>query len=328
MEAKKILLLRIYQILEEYSDCDHPLTQTDIIDILKRDYDVACERKAVGRNISFLKEAGVEIESDGRGSYLSYRDFENSELRLLIDSVLCSRHINDKHSADLIDKLVKLGGKHFKSNVKNVYTVKEWQKSENFDFFYNIDVVSDAIKRGKQVSFDYNKYGIDKKLHKTATHLVSPYQMILHNQHYYLMAKSMKWGDMVYFHMDKITNIKIEEELQLSPIRTVKGYENGIKYKDFSSSLPYMFTDKPVKIVLECDSFMTDQIIDWFGYNVDFKKKDDAKITVTLTASLKAMEYWCLQYSQYCKVVSPDSLKTAVVNALKSAIQKYEDSNE
>ncbi len=325
MEAKKILLFRVYQILDEYSDADHPLTHADIIKILERDYDVTCERKAVGRNISFLKEAGVDIESDVRGSYLAERAFENAELRLLIDSVLCSRHINDKHSADLIAKLVKLGGKHFKGNVKNVHALKDWQKSENVDFFYNVDTVSDAIKMGKQVAFDYNKYGIDKKLHKTASHVVSPYQMILHNQHYYLMGQNMKWGTMVFYHMDKITNIRIEEDKPLAPIRNVKGYENGINYKELASSLPYMFTDKPVKIVLECENFMVDQLIDWFGYGVDFKRSDDNTIIATLTASVNAMEFWCLQYAKHCKVISPQSLKDAVTTALKTALDKYTD---
>ena len=63
LEAKKTLIMRIYQVLDEYSDEEHPLTQQNIIDILERDYDVVCERKAVGRNISYLKEMGFDIES-------------------------------------------------------------------------------------------------------------------------------------------------------------------------------------------------------------------------------------------------------------------------
>ena len=94
LEAKKTLIMRIYQILEEYSDDEHPLTQQDIIDLLERDYGIECERKAVGRNLSYLKEMGFEIEGDKKGIYLASRPFENAELRLLIDSVLSSSHIN------------------------------------------------------------------------------------------------------------------------------------------------------------------------------------------------------------------------------------------
>ena len=94
MESKQTLIFRLYQVLSGYSDADHPLTQQKIIDILSDEYDLVVERKAIGRNVSFLKEMGFEIEGDKKGIYLASRPFENAELRLLIDSVLSSSHIN------------------------------------------------------------------------------------------------------------------------------------------------------------------------------------------------------------------------------------------
>ena len=111
LEAKKTLIMRIYQILDEYSDEEHPLTQQNIIDILERDYDIPCERKAVGRNVSYLKEMGFDIESGANGTYLASRKLENAELRLLIDSVLSSRNVNSTHSEQLINKLITLGAR-------------------------------------------------------------------------------------------------------------------------------------------------------------------------------------------------------------------------
>ncbi|MBO4733951.1 MAG: WYL domain-containing protein, partial [Clostridia bacterium] len=84
LEPKKLALLRILQIFEKYSDQDHPLKQEDIADHLFSDYGIDIERKAISRNISLLKEAGIEIESSRAGSYLDSRDFTESELRVLI----------------------------------------------------------------------------------------------------------------------------------------------------------------------------------------------------------------------------------------------------
>lgn len=56
-EPKKLALIRILDILKFYSDVNHPLTQEEIIDYLESDYGIVIERKAVGRNISLLKEA-------------------------------------------------------------------------------------------------------------------------------------------------------------------------------------------------------------------------------------------------------------------------------
>ena len=72
-EPKKLALIRIWQILNKYSDYNHPLTQDDIADHLEREYGIVIERKAISRNISLLKEAGVDIESRRAGSYIESR---------------------------------------------------------------------------------------------------------------------------------------------------------------------------------------------------------------------------------------------------------------
>ena len=77
-EPKKLALIRIWQILKENSDYDHPMTQEDIATKLENEYGIVVERKAISRNISLLKESGVEIESRRAGSYLDRRDFEDS----------------------------------------------------------------------------------------------------------------------------------------------------------------------------------------------------------------------------------------------------------
>ena len=93
-ESKKLALLRILDILKYYSDYNHPLTQEEIIKYLEKDYDITLERKAVSRNISLLKEAGIDIESDKRGSYFNGQLISDSELHLLIDTILASKHIS------------------------------------------------------------------------------------------------------------------------------------------------------------------------------------------------------------------------------------------
>ncbi len=323
LEAKKTLIMRIYQVLDEYSDEEHPLTQQNIIDILERDYDVVCERKAVGRNISYLKEMGFDIESCSNGTYLASRKFENAELRLLIDSVLSSRNVNSTHSAQLIDKLISFGGQNFKSHVKHVYSVKEWDKSDNKAFFYNIDVVDEAIEQGKKIKFNYNKIGLDKKLHVSKPHTGSPYQMLLHNQRYYLMMFDEMFDEVGFYRMDKITDIDILDE-DAKPLRENKGFEKGIDYKRIATSLPYMYNDAPVAITLKCWVGMADTLYDWFGTNFTAKKLDDKYFVATIVASEKAMLYWVLQYNRNVEVLSPESLRQNVIASLKKSLALYQ----
>lgn len=321
VESKKLALIRIAQILHDYSDERHPLSQEEIVRLLERDYNLTVERKAVGRNLALLKEADLDIISTPRGCYLERRQFEDSELKLLIDGVLCSKHITAAHSKQLIEKLAKQSNIYFKKHIKNVYSVNERNKTDNKELFLNIELADEAIERGRQITFTYNKYGADKKLHKSATHTASPYQMILHNQHYYLMALNEKWRNMGYYRMDKITGMAVTDT-PLTPLKSVEGYEDGISYKDLSSAMPYMFTDKPEHIEMLIDGGILDQVIDWFGYDIAIEPCGE-RYKVTLKASPSAMEFWALQYVKYAEITFPSSLRERIVQTLKGGVQKY-----
>lgn len=138
-EPKKLALLRILQILEQETDADHPLTQEQIRQKLEKDYGIELERKAIGENLSLLKEAGYEIESDRRrGSYLAVREFDDTEIRVLIDAVLNSRYISEKYSKDLIERLAKLASPYFRPAVKHIQTTQTRRKTDNKKIFLNI----------------------------------------------------------------------------------------------------------------------------------------------------------------------------------------------
>ena len=323
LEPKKLALVRIFQILEKFSDNEHPIKHDKIVQLLESEYGLIVERKAVGRNISLLIEAGYEIVTNKRGSYLAERTFENSELKLLIDGVLSSKYITSKQSKDLIEKLCSQGNKYFKKRVKNIYSVQDWNKTENVAVFYNIEIIDEAIERNTQIKFDYNKYGVDKKIHRTATHIVSPYQMILHNQRYYLMGYNEKWQHIQYYRMDKITDITMLKSIR-TPLKSLEGFKNGLDYKRFSS-IPYMFFDEPQSIEFIAEGWAIDQIIDWLGKDIRIEETNNGKFLINVRASLNAMEYWAMQYLNAVEILSPKELRERLKKNIQFANEKYKD---
>lgn len=322
LEPKKLALIRILEILKKHSDYNHPLLQDDIIDYLDKDYGITLERKAVSRNISLLIEAGYQVEVTKRGCYLDEREFEDSELRMLIDGVLSSRYITAKHSKDLIGKLCGMANKYFRSHIRNVYSVNEWSKTDNQALFYNIELIDTAIENNKQLRFDFNKYGTDLKLRRAATHYVSPYQLILHNQRYYLMAKNGFWDNLTYYRLDHITNMTITDK-PAEPITVLQDYKSGINYKEIATALPYMYTDKVETIEFIALKSIIDQIVDWFGKNIKVSDLDDERIIVSLKASPKAMEHWAMQYINCVEIIKPLSLREKIKENIKLAGEKY-----
>lgn len=323
-ESKKTSMIRILEILRENTDYDHKLTHKQIIDILQEKYGLKLERKAVSNNIEALQDIGYDIIATDNGTYMNSHEFEDSELRLLIDGVLCSKHITAKHSEDIIERLCNISNKYFKSHIEHIHSVNDWSKTENYSLFYNIEMVDEAINGKMQLAYDYNKYGVDKKLHKSSQQTVSPYQLILHNQRYYLMAYNEYWGNMSFHRLDHITNMAITDE-PATPIKKVPGYEKGIDYKRLATSMPYMFADELENIVFTADIDIVDQIVDWFGNEALIKKSadDDSKVVVSVKASPNAMEHWAMQYLNAVEITAPDSLRERIKTVLESGIEKY-----
>ena len=336
IEPKKLAIVRILQILEQESDSEHPITQEYILKKLQTNYGIELERKAVGRTIYMLQEmfekdstqkdasAAISLESDKRkGSYFDKRLFEEYELRLLIDSVLSSSHIPAKHSADLINKLCMLSNKYFRARVKYINSLGDWNKTYNQELFLNVMLVDEAIEKQRKIKFDYNKYGTDKKLHKTSTHVASPYQLLLRNQRYYLMFFDEKWGNIGYFRLDKITKMEILEDELIMPLRSVKGYENGVNYKKIATAMPYMFTDEIETIEFLVEDWAVDHVVDWFGTAAKFSKTAEGKTKATIIASPNAMEYWAMQYLNGVEILAPAKLREKIKENLTNAQKKY-----
>lgn len=316
IESKKLAPLLILEILKKNSDFNHPITQEEIINYLDNDYGVKLERKAIGRNVQLLIDAGYEIETSKKGTYFDGQLLDDSEIHLVIDSILASKHISESQSKSLINRISTLSNKYFKKHIKNIYSLGQRDKTESNVLFLNIEIIDEAIEKDKQIKYDYNKYGIDKQLHKTSTQIISPYQLLLHNQRYYLMGYSDYWKHIVYHRLDRISNMEIIDE-PLKEIRTIKGYENGIDYKKLSTQMPYFnSTEEPINISFYADEWIIDQVIDWFGKDIDIKKEKE-KVKVTIKALPTPTKYWLLQYIEHITIINPSSLANSINNLLK-----------
>lgn len=109
----------------------------------------------------------------------------------------------------------------------------------------------------------------------------------------------------------------------MTPLRSIKGYENGLDYKKYATALPYMFTDETERITFICDECVIDQVIDWFGKNIQVTLGGDKRYEVTVYASPDAMTYWAMQYLNYVEIKTPLSLRERIKNNLQKAEEKY-----
>lgn len=345
-QPKKQLILNILDILRKYTDEDHRLSQKEIVDILKTEYNMSADRKSVRRNLLDLMELGYEIEyseairmvpnrktGELEESYIwsdfyLVREFTDSELRLLIDSLLFSRHIPYSQCRELVEKLEGLSSRYFESKVRHIRTLPD-QAPQNRQLFYTIDVLDEAISKGKQVAFLYNRYGVDKKLHpekdadgKNKEYVVNPYQIAATNGRYYLIANYDKYDNVSHYRLDRISDIRLLPK-SVKPQKQVKGLENGLLLPKHMAEHIYMFSGESVPVVMKAKKYIISDILDWFGNDTEFFDETPDEVTVRVTVNEQAMRHWGLQYARHARILSPQSLAEQIRKDLQTATENY-----
>lgn len=340
-QPKKLLIMNILDILRRYSDADHRLSQKDIIDILQTEYDMTADRKAIKRNLMNLIDFGYDLEysesvrknKNGEDEiiytdwYLN-REFSDAELRLLIDSLLFSKHIPYSQCKALIEKVGHQSNQYFRSKVRHIRNLPIDQP-DNAELFYTIEILDEAIEKNKQVSFRYGDYGTDKKVHLRCNsngdpkeYLVNPYQMVATNGKYYLIGNIEKYDNISHYRVDHIHDIRLLET-PAKPQRKVKGMEHGLDLPKHMAEHVYMFSGESQRIVMRTTPGMAGELIDWFGNGVTFSDEAENSVIAHVTANIQAMRYWALQYAPYVTVLAPQSLVDTVCADLKKALVDY-----
>ena len=347
-QAKKLSLFNTLEILKEYSDEDHRLTQAELLEHLKTDYDMEVDRRTVKSNLMDLIELGYEIESQETtrmirnektgeveestimSSFYLVRDFSNPELRLLIDSLLFSKHLPYSQCKDLVEKLEGLSNKYFRASMNYISTMPE-DKTNNQQIFYNIDVLDEAISKGKKVSFKYLDYGTDKKQHpkldkdgKERVYVVSPYQMVAKEGKYYLICNYDYYDDVSNYRVDRISDIEALEA-KAKPFEELK-WSNGqrLDLAEYMKKHVYMYSSADSQITFRIVKPMISDIIDMFGKDVRFFDETEDTVCVKANVNEAAMIQFAQSYAPDVEILKPVELREKVKERLRKGYRCYE----
>lgn len=355
---KHMVNMVILKILQDYTDDDHWLTQKEILKILKEEYDLDCDRRTVGSNIDFLRDLGYDISSIPRKGYcLETREFEDAELRMLIDSVLFSRMISTRQAQKLIGKLAGLSNRYFSARVSHVSNLPEYQHSDNQQILYSVEIINDAIDGNRKISFTYCRYDTDFKLHPFGTNprTVSPYRMVANNGRYYLLCYDELHGSLSYYRIDRMKEVTPLEQKR-KKIADIPGMEHGLNVGKHMAEHFYMFPGESVPVVIRTTRSMMGDLIDWFGKDITvlqeertggdaasskscgsgagekgaeaeqetaLKQNGNDRITVRVSCNEQSVFYWALQYGPAVEILSPSSLRTRLKDTLSGMLEKY-----
>ena len=325
---KKAGILCILQILEQYTDSNHPLIMDEIAKYLEKDYSLKLDRNSISRHLKFLRdEFEYSIENNSKGWYLSERTFDDSELRVLVDGVLSSKYIPEKAAKQLIDRIADLGTPTLRAKKLNhVYTLPNWIHQRNKEFFLNLELIEEAIRKQQQISFTYNEVQTDGSLQPkyTRSQIVHPFAMICAYQQYYLICSIGSLNELRHYRIDKITELEIRKNKAIT-WGVIKGYTNNVRRNigTYAKEHNLMFGGIPEDIVLKMPKKHAGNVYDNYGSQVQMKELDDDTMEVRFKDSLEGARIFTQQYGSDCEVIAPEALRKMVREELEKALKKY-----
>ena len=339
-QPKKLLIMNILEILQRYTDEDRRLSQREIGEILEREYSVRADRKTIKRNLTDLIDAGYDLEysesirKNRQGEdevlltdwYLN-RTFTDSELRLLIDGLLFSKHIPYSQCRELVQKLEGLSSQYFRSRTGYIRTLPNDQPN-NRQLFYTIEILDEAIRKKVQVAFRYLEYRADKRLHlrrnregQVREYIINPYQMAAVNGRYYLICNYDKYDNVSNYRLDRITEIRLLN----TPVKDrtkVRGLEQGLNLPQHMAEHIYMLAGESIPVAFRTSKVILNDVMDWFGEISLFNETEDT-VDAAVTVNREAMICWAMQYGRYVEVLEPTDLREEVKQAFIKALENY-----
>ena len=325
MFNKKISLLYILDILREYSDINHPLTQQNIIDKLFHLYGIEIERKTISSTISLLIDYGYDINKiDKKGYYLDERELNENEIKFLVDAIFSSKSISSKDAINLSNKLNNILSKYQKKDYSYIHKSMELNKLQKSDLFLNIEIITSAIKEDKQISFNYLIYNQEGKLIKRKDgyrYKLSPYYLINNYGNYYLLSNIEKYDTPSYFRVEYMTDIEIIDRKRKDIKNTTLG--NNFNISSHINNHVYMFSSNVISAKIEIlQEWAITYIYDWFSKNARIVYQNN-KTYAYIKSDEDAFIYWFLQYQKYFKIIEPTDTKQKILDILKESISRF-----
>ena len=329
-------MLYVLDILKE-TDEKHPMTANEICQALKA-YGIAAERKSVCRDINALMEYynnendfgyDIMLSNDNKqGYYMCSRDFEDWELKILIDAVWQAKFLTHKNSKSLAYRLCLLASSESRKVLQNVTPVKSYIKSNNFMITEHIDMLLSAIRKGRKIKFQYEF--TDTNMAKQTKYdgleyLVNPYSLVWRTDHYYLVGNYEKYSNVSFYRLERISNLAITD-MPIKPAEDIVGANPSQKIEDLVAHSLYNFVGAKIHLVLRVKAAMVDEILDYFGETIKFEKREHDFFDVRVEVNDgEGLYYWLLQHADNVKVITPDSVRTKLLDKVKKIVNLYDE---
>ena len=319
MISNKQRFYRLYQYLYKYTDEQHPVTRSKLMELLS-DGDSSYTRHTVTSDIRALIEEGVDVVEVDHGEtwyYLGTREFEVPEVKMLIDAVAASRVIPASQTKRLIGKLKGLTSVYEANGLtRNIYTA-DAVRPVNKETLYTIDAVNEAINRRVRVKFQYADYGPGRRRvlrHKGLWYEVSPYGLVWDHDHYYMVGWSARHDGVTQFRVDRMVRTE-------TTTTRAEACPPDFHMNTYVQQMFQMYGGKTVTADLSCDNAQMNAVLDRFGRSVrTWKQSEETFLAEVEVSDSPTFLAWIFQFCGAVRIEAPESLRQEYADMAEKAL--------
>lgn len=321
----KLRPLYLAKIIYDCTDENHFLTTSQLIKKLETDYGFTAHRTTIADDIEVLRQFGMDIQitKSSQNKYnLISREFDDAELKTLIDAVETARFISKSKSKILADKLANLAGKNKAMDLKRNISIERRIKAGNEMVFIVSDTVNEAINKHKKISFYYFEYTVNKEKHLRndgCKYVVSPYKLVWNGEFYYLVGYCEKHKNISSFRIDRIASQPDISEKKAVPLPT------DFDLDRYLNTMFHMFSAERRAVTLECDNSVIGSIIDKFGIETPIFNKTATTFDIVVNVAISNIFFcWVFGFGGKVKIKSPEDVKGKFKTMLQNVEKVFE----
>lgn len=322
--GQKRKLLVLAKLFMDYTDETHGLGIARILAELAA-RGITAERKSIYDDVETLRSCGMDIVLRKTGEweyFLSSRDFQLPELKLLVDAVQSSRFITSKKSGELIHKLEQLASRYEAGALQRQVYVTGRIKTMNESIYYNIDKLHAAISANQQITFCYFSWTVEKKKELRrggARYRVSPYALIWDDEYYYLVAYEEQNQMLRHYRVDKMQSIRIEQEKRTGQ-ETYERFDPAL----YSRGMFGMFGGEETQVTLRFATGLVGVVLDRFGSDVLLTPDGEEAFTFSVKVAVSPQFFgWVFGFGKEARILAPAAVASEFAAYAKETLAQY-----
>ncbi len=315
-KMQKIKLLKLYELLQQETDENHPISRIDLCNRLNN-MGISSNVRTLSSDIEVLTNNGYEIMSFLQGKekffYIPERDLSIPELKIIIDALQAASFVTEKKTADLIEKVASLGGSHSAELLTTNMVCFNTRKHTNEAVLYTVDSIEDAISRKKMVAFNYfhlnenaERVYVSTTTGKKKLYYIEPIALIFNEDNYYMMGYNRRHpGTTANYRIDRMDSVKVIEDSVLSDEAIAKIDDVAA----YTQQAFRMFGGEQEEVVLQFDKDLIGPVFDKFGEDTVMEPADESTCSAVVKVQVSPTFFgWLAQFGEKMQIISPEIL--------------------